>query len=80
VDCRDTVEGPRCGPCPPGYKVSKGPICISDTIIQGKLKNIVLNWVKHAKDNTKMFYFGPSSLKKIIFNKIRNQQKPCYKC
>lgn len=20
VDCRDTVEGPECGPCPPGYK------------------------------------------------------------
>ena len=23
VDCRDTVEGPECGPCPPGYKVSQ---------------------------------------------------------
>ena len=21
VDCRDTVDGVQCGPCPPGYKV-----------------------------------------------------------
>ena len=21
VDCRDTVDGTQCGPCPPGYKV-----------------------------------------------------------
>lgn len=29
VDCRDTIEGPRCGSCPPGYK-GDGRFCERD--------------------------------------------------
>ena len=28
VDCRDTVDGTQCGPCPPGYKVEAGTYLI----------------------------------------------------
>ena len=46
VDCRDTVDGTQCGPCPPGYKVEADTYLIFVNLVR---RHIIKACKKYTK-------------------------------